>query len=177
MPDNVSIDWEEPDHGVSERLYPQISLNCGFSNRVIMGTAHRCFTVTVSKPNLTRGNDQMTIKETNKLWKEKLATDVQWACRGMVRVWEYQTADEQNTQVTNQSNGVGFTGSDAFILTSFADQVNAGRKMSVKQMQIIFKKMPKYAGQLQRIVKQEKKDAEQLSQEAHAQVEPIQCAA
>jgi hypothetical protein len=104
-----------------------------------------------------------TIKETNRIWKEKLATDARWAVRGMIRIWEYQTEDEQNTQETNTSNGVGFTGSDAYILTSFADQVNAGRKMSPKQMEIIFKKMPKYAAQLQRIVKQEKKDAESSS--------------
>jgi hypothetical protein len=34
--------------------------------------------------------------------------------KALVRIFERQTASEQNTMATNQDNGIGFTGADAF---------------------------------------------------------------
>lgn len=82
------------------------------------------------------------------LLKEKLGTNAQWAVKGCVRIYEYQTAEEQNIGGTVEDNGVGFTGADGDILSSFAEQINKGRTLSDKQMAILFKKMPKYARQL-----------------------------
>jgi len=81
----------------------------------------------------------------------QLGTSIAWASKGVIRIFENQTADEQNVEDTHESNGIGFTGVDANILTSFAKQILKGRTMSVKQTAILLKKMPKYAVQLERM--------------------------
>lgn len=78
-----------------------------------------------------------------------------WLCRGVVAIFEMQTHDEQLAESTQESNGVGFNGVDAYILSSFAKQINAGRTLSKKQLAIALKKMPKYAGQLLKIATRE----------------------
>lgn len=70
------------------------------------------------------------------------------AAKGCTRIFEYQTASEQETESTRLYNGVGFTGSDAKILSSFAKQINRGKSLSEKQNYILKKLMPKYANQL-----------------------------
>ena len=80
--------------------------------------------------------------------KNQLATNPAWATRAIVKLWQRQTADEQATQSTGQDNGVGFNGTDAFILSSFAEQINKGRTLSPKQLAIAFKKLPKYSKQI-----------------------------
>ena len=90
----------------------------------------------------------MTKKAALQEFKEKLATDPRWATRGLLRIYSFQTESEQASETTSEDNGVGFTGVDADILSSFAKQVQAGRNLSQKQMDLLLKKMPKYAGQL-----------------------------
>ena len=97
---------------------------------------------------------------TAKVWskaeiKEKIGTDARWASRAVVVIWQKQTASEQEVKVTADRNGVGFNGTDAGILSSFAEQINRGRTLSPKQLEIAFRKMPKYAGQIERIMKGE----------------------
>ncbi len=92
------------------------------------------------------------------LLREKLGTNEAWAIKGLTVIFDYQTADEQNAERTMDHNGVGFTGVDGEILSSFAKQIRAGRTMSEKQMNIIYKKMPKYAKQLDGVA-QSKKEA------------------
>lgn len=79
---------------------------------------------------------------------DRLKNDAAWQIRGLVVIYSYQTAAEQQNNATCHDNGVGFTGVDAAILSSFAQQVNKGRTLSPKQMAIVCKKMPKYARQL-----------------------------
>lgn len=83
--------------------------------------------------------------------KGKVQTDRNWAVRGMLAVYKFQTEDEKHLRETVHNNKVGFNGVDAEILSSFSQQVLAGRAMSGKQMSIIFRKMGKYASQLYRI--------------------------
>lgn len=85
--------------------------------------------------------------------KEMLKTDSRWAIRGLLRIYEDQTAEEQAVGDTCVHNGVGFSGVDGEILSSFAEQINKGRNMSPKQMALIHKKMPRYAGQLEKASK------------------------
>jgi len=85
--------------------------------------------------------------------RTKLATDQAWATKGLIRIFANQTADEQSSETTRVHNNIGFTGSDAQILSSFAKQINRGRIMSAKQMALILKKMPKYARQLEGVSK------------------------
>ena len=80
--------------------------------------------------------------------KNQLSTNPAWAQRAIVKLWQRQTADEQAAQNTGHDNGVGFNGTDAFILSSFAEQINKGRTLSPKQLAIAFKKLPKYSRQI-----------------------------
>ena len=80
--------------------------------------------------------------------KNQLATNQAWAIRALVKVYTLQTLDEQASDRTSHNNGIGFSGVDANILSSFAKQVNAGRNLSPKQMAIVFKKMPRYHKQV-----------------------------
>jgi hypothetical protein len=80
--------------------------------------------------------------------KTQLSTNPAWATRAIVKLWQRQTADEQASQNTGHDNGVGFNGTDAFILSSFAEQINKGRTLSPKQLAIAFRKLPKYSKQI-----------------------------
>ena len=81
----------------------------------------------------------------------KLETDIRWVLRGVIAIFNYQTAVEQANEATCFDNGVGFTGADAMFLSSIAKQLINGRQMSDKQLYVIKKRMKKYAGQLARI--------------------------
>jgi len=90
----------------------------------------------------------MTKIQIKTFFKTKLSIDSNWAVKGMLKIYEFQTADEQADKVTRNENNVGFTGCDAEILSSFCEQVKKGRTLSEKQMSLIFRKMPKYWKQL-----------------------------
>ena len=96
--------------------------------------------------------------------REKLEHDDRWLLKGLFRIWQNQTAQEQNAEATIERNGIGFTGADAQILTSFVDQmIRKGFKIenvntytianffSPKQSRLLRHRMPKYAGQLENI--------------------------
>jgi hypothetical protein len=88
--------------------------------------------------------------------KNQLATNPTWAVKALVKIYERQTIDEQNSQTTKENNGIGFNGLDANILSSFAEQVNKGRNLSVKQMTIVYKKMPRYWKQVASLIPSDK---------------------
>ena len=88
--------------------------------------------------------------------KNQLATNQAWAIKALVKVYTLQTLDEQATGQTSNLNGVGFSGIDSQILSSFAEQVNKGRNLSAKQMAIVFKKMPRYHKQVASFIPAEK---------------------
>lgn len=84
--------------------------------------------------------------------KQKISTDPKWAERAILALYERQTMDERISQQTNENNGEGFNGADAYILTSFASQlIRYKRPLSPKQLAIAFRKLPKYATQLYKI--------------------------
>ena len=76
--------------------------------------------------------------------QNQLATNPAWAVKALVKLYTYQTAAEQAVGHTEEDNGVGFSGVDSTILSSFAEQINKGRTLSVKQMAIVYKRMPRY---------------------------------
>lgn len=84
--------------------------------------------------------------------KNKLATDKSWATRALVRIHQRQTLAEQSCQHTIEANGVGFSGCDAEILSSFADQFNKRGSLSEKQMKLVFRKMPRYWQQIKSLI-------------------------
>ena len=86
----------------------------------------------------------------------KLETSTVMVERSLLVVYANQTADEQESQTTSNNNGTGFTGVDAFILSSFAEWVEKGKakgipegkRLSPKQLEIARKKLRKYSRQL-----------------------------
>jgi hypothetical protein len=92
----------------------------------------------------------MTKKEMIAALKERLAKDDRWALRALTLVYQNQTADEQNAQATLEHNGIGFSGPDAEILSSFAQQYQRRGTLSPRQMHVLKRKMPSYAGQVLR---------------------------
>lgn len=80
--------------------------------------------------------------------KAQLATRSQQAIKGLMHIYANQTESEQSSGEVIVNNGIGFVGVDSEILTSFAKQYERKRSLSEKQMTILYKKMPKYAGQL-----------------------------
>ena len=93
--------------------------------------------------------DAKTKKDRIAVIRAKLTNDPKWVIRGLLAVYANQTRDEQTAEAVKYHNGIGFTGTDGEILSSFAKQVEAGRQMSPKQMALLFRKMPKYARQLE----------------------------
>ena len=87
--------------------------------------------------------------------KHKLSTDAAWALKGLVRIYDLQTLDEKQSNTTCHLNDIGFSGADAEILSSFASQFLKWNRLSDKQMAIVFKKMPRYHGQIVKIIKPE----------------------
>jgi hypothetical protein len=71
--------------------------------------------------------------------------------KALLWIYKYQTPGEKESYTTDNLNGVGFSGPDAFILTSFAKQVVEKQFLSEKQMAILRRKIGKYAGQMARI--------------------------
>jgi hypothetical protein len=92
---------------------------------------------------------KITKKAIMSFLKAKLSSDEKWAVRAMVRIYtENQTAEEQNASVTIEDNGIGFSGADAEILSSFSQQYISRGWLSPKQMAFVHKLMPKYWGQV-----------------------------
>lgn len=80
--------------------------------------------------------------------KTQLATRPQQAIKGLMRIYANQTESEQSSGIVISNNGIGFVHVDSEILTFFAKQYEERGSLSEKQLAILYKKMPKYAGQL-----------------------------
>lgn len=80
--------------------------------------------------------------------RTKLSSDSRWAKHALLKIFEFQTAEEQEYETTSVHNGVGFTGIDGEILASFAKQLQTKGYLSPKQMDLLYKKMPKYWRQI-----------------------------
>ena len=83
--------------------------------------------------------------------RKNLETDDRWLYRGILAIYAKQTEDEQASNSTEHSNGMGFNGMDADFMSSVAQQVQHLGWLSPKQREIARKKMLKYSGQLARI--------------------------
>ena len=90
----------------------------------------------------------MTKKALLAALKERLAQDDRWALRALTVVYMNQTADERRAEQTIEHNGIGFSGPDAEILSSFARQYQQRGCLSPRQMNVLRRKIPSYAGQV-----------------------------
>lgn len=96
--------------------------------------------------------EQLTTKTARKEFiRGKMEGNAVWVIKGLIAIYKYQTMEEQHIGCTREDNGVGFSGVDSEILSSFAEQVNKKRNLTIKQLAILHRLMPKYAGQLVKI--------------------------
>ena len=91
---------------------------------------------------------KVTKVQIEKFLKEELSSNRAWALRALVRIYDFQTADEKISGGTYYINNVGFTGADGEFLTSLAKQWKEKNFLTVKQMAFVYKKMPKYWNQI-----------------------------
>jgi hypothetical protein len=113
--------------------------------------------------NTTVNDTPVSIKVTRKVWskgdvKEWLAKcEEKSDCsktraivtRALLFMYARQTQDEQSSQQTSHSNGIGFTGVDAEFLSSVAQKcIKYKNDISPKQFIYVRKKLVKYSGQL-----------------------------
>ncbi len=77
---------------------------------------------------------------------DKLQTDDKWLKRALVRLYEYQTLNEQSSRRTAELNSVGFNSLDADFCSSVAEYIEAKGDFSPsgKQQVALRKCLPKY---------------------------------
>jgi len=86
-------------------------------------------------------------------YRDALSTDIGLAYACLLAIFSMQTEQEQAYDTVTEDNGVGFSGIDGEILSSFAKQLltrrenNPGARLSPKQEALLLKKMKKYARQ------------------------------
>lgn len=80
--------------------------------------------------------------------KVQLAKDEAKAVKALVTIYKNQTATEKAAEYVISRNGIGFRQSDAKFLSSLAEKVVKGVRLSEKQMYYVKKCMPVYARQL-----------------------------
>lgn len=99
---------------------------------------------------------RVTQNQIRSFLKKQLSTNEAWALRAIVKIHEFQTADEQVCGVTKEDNSVGFSGCDAEFLTSLTRQYLTRGSLSPKQMVFVFKKIHRYWGQVKSLIPAEK---------------------
>jgi len=100
------------------------------------------------------------IDKQGRLWdKDKIQTLIKTkdaaVYSSLMRIYDRQTRDEQDIKDTKDWNAVGFTGVDAYILSSFVESYKKYNSLTPKQMAIARNKMKKYWKQLLDVIRQE----------------------
>ena len=91
---------------------------------------------------------RITKKSQKEFLRKKLSSNRVWVEKALIKIYYKQTDDEQKMEDTREANGVGFSGFDGQILSSFAVQILHGRKLSEAQNAIMMNKMKKYWKQI-----------------------------
>ena len=76
------------------------------------------------------------------------------AIKALLRIYEYQTAHEQAIEATVENNMVGFNHSDAKLMTALAKWYMSRKFFTPKQLARVKRAMPKYAGQILRLMQE-----------------------
>ena len=102
--------------------------------------------------------NNITKKMVNEHIRHRLATNVQAAQQGLLKIYKQQTPMERafRGQILEEKNGFGFTAFDSEILSSFAEQKLKKGWLSFRQNEVLLRKMPRYARQLVEITGEEK---------------------
>ena len=102
----------------------------------------------------------MTNNTEKKVWtkeeiKALLETNNKMVEKSIVKIYELQTEDEKDWKETSHTNGIGYNGVDAQYMSSLAEWILSGRKLTSKQLQFGRKKIMKYAKQLTKVANEE----------------------
>lgn len=92
-----------------------------------------------------------TKKEIVAIMKKQIANSDNKAIHALMTIYSMQDDNEKGAGRTINLNGIGFSGTDSKLLTSLAKQFDRDGCLSVKQLQLLKRIMPRYAGQLMRI--------------------------
>ena len=95
--------------------------------------------------------EKVTQKSVREYLKLKLSTDESWATRALIKIYEHQTEEEKRLEQTQHWNGIGFNAFDANILSGIATFYLKTNKLTAKQKEIVFKKIPRYWKQVEQI--------------------------
>lgn len=90
----------------------------------------------------------ITKKQQITFLKKQLSSNKKWALKALIRIYQFQTDNEQTCGETIEENGVGFSGSHSVILSSIANQVIHYNSISNKQLAIVHRIIPHYARQI-----------------------------
>jgi hypothetical protein len=83
--------------------------------------------------------------------QELLETNDTMVVRSVLKLYEFQTLDEQDLGTASKRNGMGFNRIDAEFLSSIAEWILSGKKLSYKQLTLSRKMILKYSAQLAKI--------------------------
>lgn len=86
--------------------------------------------------------------------KIKLLSDDRWLYRGILAIYDRQTVSEQAVRDTILDNEVGFSASDAGVLSAFAEQLLKTGELAEWQKRKARARMIKYATQLKSIARE-----------------------
>lgn len=109
-------------------------------------------------------------KITKEYIRQQMTDDPRWMLVGLITIYKHQTASEQQSRTTSESNGVGFNGPDSktlsgiasFLLRRHSEQrIRADREATLEKYldqpwarEAVLKRMPKYASQLAKLANQ-----------------------
>lgn len=80
--------------------------------------------------------------------RKQLSVNPKQALKALVFLFNKQTEDEQRYGHTRHFNKVGFNHNDSRYLTYLAKKFIAGRSLTNSEIQNLYIRIPKYAGQL-----------------------------
>ena len=80
--------------------------------------------------------------------RHQLKTNEKWAKAALLKIYEFQTRDEQMSGYTKHYNNVGFSGADSEFMSSLAVQLQSKGWLSPKQMIYLHKRIHKYTRQI-----------------------------
>jgi hypothetical protein len=83
--------------------------------------------------------------------RAKVQVDPRWTERAVLVLFEHQTEDEKQNDATLKRNGVGFSGSDAHLMSYYAKWLLSKKHLTGKHLEKAQKVVSKYAGQLAKI--------------------------
>jgi predicted Zn-dependent protease len=98
------------------------------------------------------------MKYTIELVRKNLSTKRKWVEGAIVKLYEFQTAEEQKSEYTSNKNNVGFNAFDAKTLTYYAKWILSGKHLSGEYLEKAFSMVPKYAQQILNCIEAKEKE-------------------